>query len=459
MNFTKSWSIRARLTLAGGGVAGLLSLASALGVLMAIRSLATEYLVAGLVAVADRVASIVSTRPAQSLALRPPARQLQVVDQGGRVIEATGPPGQRTIASLHPAASSRGPIATTVCHHTPSILGCHLVVAVPAFRGGHTLTVYAAAPVIPLYVRPSVAALVFGGALMLTCALTFLCYRLLGRTLRPVYGICTKLGDIQATDLTGRVPVPPNRDEIHMLALTVNSTLERLEKALEEQRRFTADASHELRTPLAAMRAQVEDALLASTEDEALELGRSLLPSVDRLEAITTDLLTLSRLDAAAHSGRCRVDLAALVSEELARRHTTRKIDASLQTGVYVLGNGLQLARLLTNLLDNAERHAARTICLTLRTAPGSANDARKAGLAVLEVVDDGPGIPPDKREVVFQRFARLDTARSRAAGGTGLGLPIARRIAESHAGTLTVEDSGRGARLVLRLPRCPGEP
>ncbi|GIH67120.1 sensor histidine kinase [Microbispora siamensis] len=437
------------MTLAGGAVSALLSLLSAIGVLMAIRSLTTEYLVAGLVAVADRVAYAVSAGTTHSLAPRPPARHLQVVDQQGRVIEATRSLwGQPAIVSLHPAANTRGSIATTVCHHGPAIWGCHLVVAVPAFRSGHApLTVFAVAPAVPLYVRPAVAAVVFGGAITLTCALTFLCYRLLGKTLSPVYAICTKLREIQATHPTGRVPIPPNRDEIHMLALTVNGTLERLEQAMEQQRRFTTDASHELRTPIAAMRAQVEDALLASTDDEVLTLAHSLIPSIDRLQAITTDLLTLSRLDATPQSGRRHIDLTALVSQKLAGRPSTKKIVTSLQTDVCVVGDNLRLARLLTSLLDNAERHAATTISLIVHTEPGS---------AVLEVLDDGPGIPPDKREMVFQRFARLDTARSRAAGGTGLGLSIARQIAESHGGTLTVEDSAHGARLVLRLPRCP---
>ncbi len=107
-------------------------------------------------------------------------------------------------------------------------------------------------------------------------------------------------------------------------------------------------------------------------------------------------------------------------------------------------GDRTRLTRLLTNLLDNAERHAASVITVTVR---------REAGTCVLEVLDDGAGIPAAQREIVFQRFARLDAARSRDAGGTGLGLPIARQIAETHGGTLTIEDSPPGARFVLRLP------
>jgi len=155
------------------------------------------------------------------------------------------------------------------------------------------------------------------------------------------------------------------------------------------------------------------------------------------------DLLTLSKLDAGAPDERTPIDLGELVAAETARPRS-KEVVTTLQTGVVVTGNRLQLARLLTNLLDNAERHAERKIIVTLR---------RQGDEAVLEVVDDGSGIAPEQREYVFQRFTRLDAARNRDAGGTGLGLPIAREIATSHLGTLTIEDSDVGARFVLRLP------
>jgi signal transduction histidine kinase len=111
---------------------------------------------------------------------------------------------------------------------------------------------------------------------------------------------------------------------------------------------------------------------------------------------------------------------------------------------VVINGDRLQLIRLLTNLLDNAERHTASAVTVSVR---------RDDGEAILEVSDDGPGVPPDQRERVFERFTRLDTARNKETGGTGLGLPIAREIAEQHGGTLTIEDSDQGARFVLRIP------
>lgn len=119
-----------------------------------------------------------------------------------------------------------------------------------------------------------------------------------------------------------------------------------------------------------------------------------------------------------------------------------------LEPRVVVVGDRLALARLLNNLLDNAERHAVSRITVTVR---------REDGKGVLEALDDGAGIPPDQRELVFQRFTRLDAARTKDAGGTGLGLSIARQIAQAHKGTLTIEDSDQGARFVARIPLAPG--
>jgi signal transduction histidine kinase len=211
---------------------------------------------------------------------------------------------------------------------------------------------------------------------------------------------------------------------------------------MEQQRRFASDASHDLRSPITAMRAELEEALLASDEADWHETGGKLLTSLDRLQNIVTDLLTLAKLDAGAPARFEKLDLAEVVAGETGRPRS-KKIVTTLQTGVIVTGDRLRLARLLTNLLDNAERHAENTVAVTLR----------RDGAAVLEVRDDGAGIAPEQREVVFRRFARLDASRTRDAGGTGLGLPIAREIARNHGGTLTIEDSDTGARFVLRIP------
>lgn len=165
---------------------------------------------------------------------------------------------------------------------------------------------------------------------------------------------------------------------------------------------------------------------------------------MDRLQAIVTDLLTLARLDARAPLDLSPTDLGRLVRDELDRRAYRIEIVRDLQQNVFVDCDPLRITRLLVNLLDNAERHATSQIAVSVR-ADGPA--------AALEVLDDGAGIAPEQREIVFDRFTRLDASRDRDTGGTGLGLAIAREIAEAHRGTLTIRDSSRGARFVPCLP------
>ncbi|WP_262380103.1 sensor histidine kinase [Nonomuraea sp. PA05] len=327
---------------------------------------------------------------------------------------------------------------------------CKTVVALVAYQPEGEWVIYGIGPAVPWYVAPQVIAFQAAVTAALVALAWFGVSRVVARTLRPVSSITKRLAEISEGGGGMRVPVPETDDEIRALAETGNRTLERLESALEQlqvamerQRQFAADASHDLRSPITAMRAQIEDALLHPEDTDWPETGNEVLTSLDRLQAIVADLLTLSRLDAGAPDEREPLDLSELAAAETARPRS-KQVVTTLQTGVTVNGDRLRLARLLTNLLDNAERHAESQIIVTVR---------RQGDEAVLEVVDDGTGIAPEHRELVFQRFTRLDASRSRDAGGTGLGLPIAREIATAHLGTLTIEDSGTGARFVLRLP------
>ncbi|MFB9205691.1 sensor histidine kinase [Nonomuraea spiralis] len=327
---------------------------------------------------------------------------------------------------------------------------CELVVALRAFQPEGTWIIYAFDPAVPWFVSPQVMLFQAGVSVLLVALTWFGVSRVVARTLAPVSSITKRLAEITADGGGLRVPVPDTDDEIRALAETANQTLERLETArarqeaaMEQQRRFAGDASHDLRSPITAMRAQVEEAMLHPEETDWTETSTQVLASLDRLQAIVTDLLTLTRLDAGAPSDHEPVDLGELVVAETTRARTKRVV-TDPQEGVVVMGDRLQLTRLLTNLLDNAERHAETRVVVTVREEDGQ---------AVLEVLDDGGGIEPDQREVVFQRFTRLDDSRNRDAGGTGLGLSIAREIATAHDGTLTIEDSPKGARFVLRLP------
>lgn len=269
------------------------------------------------------------------------------------------------------------------------------------------------------------------------------------RALRPVEGIRREMAAITASeDLSRRVPEPAARDEVARLARTTNETLAALEASVERQRRFVADASHELRSPIASLRTQLE---VGAAHPELLDVPGAVEDTV-RLQQLAADLLLLARLDAGERPGGAVVDMGRLLREEVAQRsgdRVTVSVDAG--EGPEVTGARGQLARVVGNLLDNAQRHAATEVAAAVRA---------ERGRVVLTVADDGEGVPPAERERIFERFVRLDDARTRDDGGAGLGLAIARDVARRHGGTLTVRSSPRGGALFeLRLPSAGAGP
>lgn len=321
---------------------------------------------------------------------------------------------------------------------------------------GEPLTIYAGAPLEleQAAVGTMRKALLIGGPFLLAIvALTT--WRVVRQALRPVDAIRQGMAEItRSADLTRRVPEPPVRDEVGRLARTTNETLTALESAVERQRRFVADASHELRSPIASLRTQLE---VGEAHPELLDLPGAVQDTV-RLQGLAADLLLLARIDAGERPVGTPLDLATMVDEELDRRTTDRlPVTAQPVSSAAVLGSRGQLSRVLGNLLDNAQRHAGSRVRVAVRQEPG---DEEGTGWAVLEVADDGDGVPMDEREHIFQRFVRLDDARSRDDGGAGLGLAIAREVAHRHGGTLTVGDAPEGGALfTLRLPLAPAEP
>ncbi|MER6951947.1 HAMP domain-containing sensor histidine kinase [Nonomuraea sp. NPDC000554] len=277
-------------------------------------------------------------------------------------------------------------------------------------------------------------------------------WKMTSRMLGPIQLMRAQLAAINVSDLSTRIPQPPGRGEIAQLAHTINHTLGRLEQAkssteqaLQRQRQFASDASHELRTPLAGLRVRLEEAQMHPRDTELPDLIGHALEDLDRVQAIMTDLLLLARLGATAPQATQHVDLTTLIRTETSRRADRHPIALDLADRVVVDAVPGQIARVLTNLLDNAQRHATSQVRVRLR---------HSATHAELAVSDDGDGVPPADRERIFQRFVRLDAARSRDRGGTGLGLAIARDIATAHHGTLHVEQAAiGGAGFILRLP------
>jgi signal transduction histidine kinase len=417
-------------------------------VLLSVRGTAEKYKTEEIVSTAVRVSYLIKRERLPPVILDADVSGVQVLNPTGQIVSTSHEiAGRPRMAAFRPSESSAQE-AKVLCRSPAYPDQCVIVVALRVPQPDGPWLVYGAGSEVPWYVSPELLAALIGSSLLLISLTAFGTYQTVGKALSPVEAIADKLAVITTTDLGQRVPVPKFRDEIRRLAETANQTLDRAELAVEQQRRFASDASHDLRSPLTAMRTEIEEAMLHPEAADWPATGEALLDSLDRLQALVTDLLQIARLDAGAPPKLDNVDLADLATRELDRRQ--RKVDVAreLEPGVIIIGDRLRLARLLNNLLDNAERHA--TSLITVRVH-------REKECGVLEVVDDGTGIRPDQREVVFERFTRLDAARSKDAGGTGLGLSIARQIAESHRGTLTIEDSSAGARFVLRLPLAAG--
>ncbi len=312
---------------------------------------------------------------------------------------------------------------------------------------GGAMVAYAAASVEP--VSDSIHALeallaVVGPALVLLIG--GMTWWLVGRTLDPVEAIRRQVAEISVTGLALRVPEPETGDEIHRLAQTMNTMLARLDDAAGRQRTFISDAAHELRSPVAAIRAELDIAAAHRDVADWPALLNRLTASSIRMERLVNDLFVLATTEEQVTPLQTEVDLDEIVLRQVESLRATGRhtVDAHNVDAARVWGDRNQLERVVANLLDNAERHAATTIAVELRSAGGTAE---------LVVADDGPGVPAAQRQRVFDRFARLDEARDRHGGGAGLGLAIARRLVEDHGGSIELADSIQGARLVVRLP------
>jgi signal transduction histidine kinase len=233
----------------------------------------------------------------------------------------------------------------------------------------------------------------------------------------------------------------------------MNEMLERLEAVDRQQRRFIADASHELRSPLTTLRMQTELALAHPERTNWAQLAGRLLHETERLSDLVDDLLMSARASSTSNWRNSEVDLDDLLLAEVARLNNRGMARAEVGSLVAarVRGDASELSRLLRNLGDNAQRHASAEVRLSLVV------DGRHA---VLDVDDDGSGVPAADRERIFDRFTRLDDARAREAGGSGLGLALARELAHAHGGTLhALANSTGGARFRLMLPLERPEP
>ncbi len=360
----------------------------------------------------------------------------------------------------------------------PAKGGQLVIAAVPFSEASGSLNVVARA----LAIFTPVLFLAFTGAIWLVT----------GSTLRPIGALRRGAARVTATGVPSDLPVPEARDEVRLLALTLNDMLARLSEAQQRQRALVSDTAHELRSPIASIRTQLEVALDFPATQDWETTARDVRADVLRLARLAEDLLLLARLDeqagqAAPGGGPHQVELA-----ELSRSVVCRYADARVPVtgvapeapgpagdtvagggtaadggtvaggsdaadrGVVVNGDWARLDRLLVNLVDNAVRYAKSSVVVSV---------SRDGAWAEVAVTDDGPGIPAVDRERAFDRFARLDDARSRdgdEAGGAGLGLAIVRATAQAYGGMAVLEPAvarpaaprpGTGLRAVVRLP------
>ncbi len=270
-------------------------------------------------------------------------------------------------------------------------------------------------------------------------AMALLTWAVVGRTLSSVASLRHGAEEITAAGLADqRLPLGSlgnAQDEIHRLAVTLNAMLDRIDGSTKRQRTFVGDAAHELRSPLASLRVQLEVATRLGESTDWNEVVGDVLVDVDRLDNLVADLLTLARSDEAGGGLHRRepVELATLVDDVVANYGSARvPVSYEPESTVVVDGDVDGLRRVVVNLVDNAVRFARSSVVVTLtsETVDGSA-------LARLIVADDGPGVPAEERERVFDRFYRTESSRSRESGGTGLGLPIVRDLVRAHGGTV----------------------
>ncbi|HEV2211455.1 MAG TPA: ATP-binding protein [Verrucomicrobiae bacterium] len=290
---------------------------------------------------------------------------------------------------------------------------------------------------------PAVALITLGGG-----------YVLIKRALSPVDRIAASAERITALNLGERLPVAQTGDELERLSLALNRMIERLEAAFQYSRRFVADASHELRTPLTALRGELETLFQEPRlSAEARERLGSALEEVERLANIVEGLFAISRLDAgeaAAEWVKFELgQLASATADQMSLLAEDKHIEVACQAakGVWVQGDRARLKQVVVNLLDNAIKYTAEGGTISLKVG---AQDSK----AVLEVADTGMGIPPEALPRVFERFFRVDAARSREQGGAGLGLSIVKSICTAHQGRVEASSSlGLGSRFRVELP------
>jgi len=372
-------------------------------------------------------------------------QMVQVMTPAGAVVaSSSNVAGEPVVARLEPGQSARV--------ITPLDNDAFIAVAQSAqTANGQRIVLVARALVDVIDTTKAITRLLIIGLPVMLAVVALATWFAIGRALAPVEAIRREVDEISAAQLHRRVPQPKADDEIGRLAATMNLMLERLEGARNSQRRFVSDASHELRSPITSIRQHAEVTLAHPDRMTAQELADVVLAEQHRMQGLVEDLLLLARADEHVPPPRAPVDLDDLAFEEghRLRSTTSKRVDTSGVGAARVRGDADALRRVFRNLGENAARHASSRVDIAL---------ADLGDDVVLTVDDDGPGIPESERERVVQRFVRLDEARSRDDGGSGLGLSIVDEVVRAHGGSMSITRSPLGgARIEVRLPADEG--
>jgi heavy metal sensor kinase len=370
-------------------------------------------------------------------------------DRSGKLLDSSAAPPKPADAIAAFTAGSTTARSETVTTGTERLR----IRAVPVAESGHLATVVIVRSLAPIDAAVRQLLGILGLTLPLAVAIAAVGgYLLAYRALRPVELLRRAAEDYGANDLSRRLaPRNLRDDELGRLARTIDAMLDRVAAAVEQQRRFTGDASHELRTPIATILA---DASLSLERSRSAEDSRAAIARIEseaaRMARIVEGLLVLARADArSAPTHSENVDVGAVLEASVRRvtpRATERgaRIEARVDHGLLVADRDAGLERVFDNLLDNAIRYAPAGTAIELDVAA-------RDGMARVAVTDHGPGIPPDERARVFERFHRSPGA---SGGGAGLGLAIARAIVDAHGGSMALtETRGGGATFVVQLP------
>jgi heavy metal sensor kinase len=381
-------------------------------------------------------------------------RFLRVTREDGHVLYASGVPEDRSFKPSEVPAASLG--GSREFNRREPVAGAALLIAsVPQSVGEHRYLVEVGATsatteatlddvlfMLAVGLPVAVIAAVAGG------------FMLVRRALVPVDRIARKAEEITQHNLSERLPVVHTGDELERLSVSLNHMISRLEEAIQTSKRFVADASHELRTPLTVLRGELESLaqereLKAPTTEN---LG-SMLEEVTRLSGIVEGLLALSRLDAGeAQEEWVQFDLAELAATtadqmSLLAEDKNITVTCDAAPSITVKGDRARLKQVIVNLLDNAIKYTPSGGTVRLQIS-------RQEGYAVLDVADDGIGIPEEALPHVFKRFFRVDDSRSRDGGGAGLGLSIVQSICTAHGAQVEVSSVfGKGSRFRVRQP------